>query len=835
MAKQQLHLLCNAHLDPVWLWQWQEGAAEAISTFRTAVEICEENKGFIFNHNEVVPYQWVEEYDPPLFKRIQKQVSLGRWHIMGGWYLQPDCNMPSGESFVRQILLGKSYFKDRFGKEPNTAINFDPFGHSKGLVQILAKSGYDSYLFGRPRKHELKLPAEQFKWVGFDGSEIMACRFEFPYCSGLGKAREKIEACIKENPDANLLLSLWGVGNHGGGPSKKDISDINSLMESESDINIKHSTPEAYFKALKKTQDKMPSFDKDLNPWAVGCYTSQIRIKQKQRQLENDLYVLEKIASCAAINKLMVYPSQEIHEAMCDLMTSQFHDTLPGSSIEPVEEKSLETLGHGLEIASRLKARAFFALASGQKKAKTGEIPIMVYNPHPYEIEAVVECEFNLADHLLAGEFMGVQVYSGTAKIPSQVEHELSNIYEDWRKRVIFKAKLAPSQMNRFDCKLQLEEQKKPELKIKSNKIVFKTKDIEVRINSETGFIDKYSVKGIDCLGREAFKPLLVGDNADPWGMIEDSFPEILDSFKLMSPKAAANFSGYSDKKQPAIRMIEDGDVRSVIEAVFSCRESSICMRYKLPKKGSEVEVELIVHWNEKDKMLKLSVPVFAKENKYVGQVAYGTQELPSDGGEAVSQKWSAAVSRKNNVAVTLTNDGVYGSSFVDNQMRPTLLRSPGYSAHPTEDEYIDIHQGRYMPRSDQGVRKFKFWLNAGKVTDRLKKIDRESLAKNEEVIPLSFFPLGGGVKPKPLAVLDDDAVVMTAYKKAQKGSQYIIRLFEPTGKKRSVQLSLPVISKKKKINLAKFEIKTYKVDIAKRKLVEVDLMERKLTKKKGV
>ncbi|MEO1237786.1 MAG: alpha-mannosidase, partial [Planctomycetota bacterium] len=127
-----VHLICNAHLDPVWLWEWEEGAAEAISTFRSAVELCETTPGMVFNHNESLLYEWIEEYEPALFERIKKQVEAGRWHVMGGWYLQPDCNLPGGEGFVRQALVGKAYFADRFGVEPTTAINFDPVGHDRG-------------------------------------------------------------------------------------------------------------------------------------------------------------------------------------------------------------------------------------------------------------------------------------------------------------------------------------------------------------------------------------------------------------------------------------------------------------------------------------------------------------------------------------------------------------------------------------------------------------------------------------------------------------------------------------------------------------------------------
>ena len=104
---RDIHLICNAHLDPVWQWEWQEGLAEALSTFRIAADFCEQQDGFVFNHNEAVLYQWVEEYEPSLFARIQSLVREGRWHIMGGWYLQPDCNIPGGESIWRQILGGR--------------------------------------------------------------------------------------------------------------------------------------------------------------------------------------------------------------------------------------------------------------------------------------------------------------------------------------------------------------------------------------------------------------------------------------------------------------------------------------------------------------------------------------------------------------------------------------------------------------------------------------------------------------------------------------------------------------------------------------------------------
>ena len=111
---KEIKLICNAHLDPVWLWRRDEGMAEAISTFRVAAKFCREYDGFVFNHNEAVLYEWIEENEPELFEEIRELVKLGKWKIMGGWYLQPDCLMPSGESIILQIKHGKKYFYNKF-------------------------------------------------------------------------------------------------------------------------------------------------------------------------------------------------------------------------------------------------------------------------------------------------------------------------------------------------------------------------------------------------------------------------------------------------------------------------------------------------------------------------------------------------------------------------------------------------------------------------------------------------------------------------------------------------------------------------------------------------
>lgn len=819
---KKLHLLSNAHLDPVWQWEWEEGAAAAVSTFRAAAEFCEEYDGYVFNHNEVILYKWIEEYEPALFKRIQKLVSQGKWNIMGGWYLQPDCNMPSGESFVRQILLGRQYFRDKFGREPRTAINFDSFGHTRGLVQILQQAGYDSYIFMRPDEMP-DLPGDEFIWEGYNGSRVMAHKIEGGYNTLMGQSADKIRKWLENHGDRSNGLVLWGVGNHGGGPSRIDLAQIGELMQEEGPFQVIHSTPEAYFDDLRKLE--LPSFAQDLNPRFVGCYTSMIRIKQKHRELENQLFLTEKMLSAASFQELLAYPVRELHEALCDLLTAQFHDILPGSSVQPAEEASLRMLDHGLEIAARLKARAFFALAAGQPKAALKEYPVLVYNPHPFPVKGVVECEFMLEDQNWKEEFSMPVVFRDGQRLPCQAEKELSNLNLDWRKRVVFEAELAPFAMNRFDCRMEMLPAKPvPQLQLTDGCYLFETDELRVKINTATGLMEEYAVCGVPLLSPGAFAPKVLADNEDPWRMDVSRFDAVEGVFAPMAPAESGRFSGVAGPL-PAVRVIEDGEVRTLIEAVLEYGNSSICQTYKLPKRGTEVEVHVRVYWNEKDKMLKLTVPTLLENGAYRGQTAYGISELKSDGSEAVAQKWTALEDKAQKLAVTLINNGVYGSSCQNGEIRMTLLRGAGYCAHPILERPI-LPQDRFLPRMDQGERSFTFWLNGGPLEGQQTAIDREALVHNERPYALSFFPSGEGTIPAPLLWLEDDAIQLSALKREEQGTGYILRLFEPTGQGGVTRLCIPAFRIREQVQLDSFEIRTYRLDAASGTLTRTELCE---------
>ncbi len=820
---KKLHLICNAHLDPVWQWEWEEGAAEALSTFRIAAEFCEEYDNFVFCHNEALLYQWIEEYDPELFKKIQELVKKDKWHIMGGWQLQPDCNMPSGESFVRQILSGRKYFLEKFGKAPTVAINFDPFGHSRGLVQIMKKSGYDGYLFMRPDGNFLDLPADEFRWVGYDGSEITAVRLAGGYGSGKGRAAQKALDYIEKCKEDDFFLCLWGIGNHGGGPSKEDIENLNALaLEKAKDgVELIHSTPEKYFAEVNEKRE-LSEFSKSLNSWAPGCYTSMIRVKQKHRKAENEFFLAECMASHAANEGLIEYPANELAQALYDITLIQFHDTLPGSAIQAAEEMSMRTFDHALEILSRIKARAFFALASGQQKAPSDKIPVFIYNPYPYKVRGDFACEFMLWDQIWdEGKFLKPLVYAENGSIcESQCEKENSTIPIEWRKRVIFSAELEPMKMNRFECGFEEIKKPVPQLKNDETHYIFEAGGQLIKINKSTGLIDELSVGGENYVKNGAFSLEVWKDNHDPWYMENHSWLEKEDEFRLLNKAETKEFLCVNNEIEP-VRVIESGDVRTVVEAVFGYKSSRAAVKYIMSEKD-RLKIDIKVVWNEKQKMLKMNIPSSFGADTCIGEHPYGREKFFDALKENVSQKY--ILECKDDKAILCVNNCVYGSSFDDKngELKITLLRSPSYCAHPIGDRQV-MPQDRYMPYMEQGEREFSFMIEVGNTEEILKTAPRTAQHFNAQPMALSFYPTGRGSLPEsPLEISGNDVITLTAFKKADNGDGYIVRLFNPVENKQTAKMRF--YGNDAEIKFTAFEIKTLRV--TKEKIEETDLME---------
>ena len=748
---KKLHLICNAHIDPVWQWTWDEGISAALATFKSACDLAEEFD-FIFCHNESILYEQVEKISPELFERIKKLVKQGKWKIMGGWYIQPDCLMPDGESFVRQIKVGHKYFEEKFGVIPEIATNFDSFGHSVGLVQILAKCGYKGYVATRPFKSQFDYPKGKFyRWVAPSGDCVLFSNFK-GYGSLLGDAANKISLQAKDAEDVDAVL--WGVGNHGGGPSRKDLRDIKKLKLEN--IEHFHSTLEDLFSDdIKVSAD----IDRSLVTCMPGCYSSMARIKQAHREAENILYSTEKLLTVAS---LAGYKPDltALYDAQKKLLLAQFHDILPGSCIADGETNGLELLNACKNVAKEYRTNAFMYLALGDSPAKEGEYPIFVFNPMPYEITVPIEAEYMLKNQNWTEYHLLSKVYLGEKEIPCQEIKEESNLNLDWRKKIVFNATLKPMAVTRFSVFSEEIPGFRP----------FDKPAIPARI--EDAVNGSPLVKGVEL---EMYE-----DTADPWGMSES---ELLNgmgknpvSFRLMSEAECKKFIASTESITP-VHKIEDGAVMTAIEGFYTCDNTNAVIEYKKYKNLPYIDLKVTVEFIEKNKLVKLKIP--CPDGIAIGDGPFVIEEKPLSG-ELSFQKW-LGVQQSDGKIFAVINDGVYSGMVKDGNIYLTLIRGSGYCVHPMPIDSEGTIPGerklyttdRYLPRIDSG--RYVYMLRI--MTGSIEEITLMSYSFNHKPYAINVFPIGAG--ERKVQVYTDVPVVMPTVKIGENGG-YVFRFFNP-------------------------------------------------------
>ena len=408
-----IRLIGNAHLDPIWLWRWQEGCGEVLQTFRSALDRLKEYDDFVFTCSSAAYYKWVEDIDPEMFEEIKAMVKKGRWVPVNGWWVQPDCNMPSGESFARQALYSQLYYKEKFGKICKTGYNVDSFGHSAFLPQFLTKAGMTGYVMHRPGTHENnEIPENLFWWDSADGSRIMTYRIPDGYGgSGKNALDSKMQDMEERaNETGHGMMLFYGVGNHGGGPTKGDIEYLKANLRREGFNDLEFSSPDDFFEELMTQPLDLPSWDDELQHHASGCYSATSLVKELNRKSENLLAAAEKWDTISSIVADSKAETEEFKKAWREVCFNQFHDILCGCSIREAYEDVKETEGYAQAIGSKAYNNAVLRIArkidtwiDGVDKAVLMENtsnhvalgngyprPVVVFNPYSYEIEIPV-------------------------------------------------------------------------------------------------------------------------------------------------------------------------------------------------------------------------------------------------------------------------------------------------------------------------------------------------------------------------------------------------------------------------------------------------------------
>ena len=668
----------NAHLDPVWMWRWQEGSAEAKATIRSALDRMKEYPDFIFVCSSASVYRWVEDFDPEMFEEVKARVNEGRFIIVGGWHTQPDCNIPSGEGFARQSLYSQRYFLEKLGKCAEVGYCVDSFGHNGNLPQILKKSGMSRYVFMRPGPHENATVPSVFNWRAPDGTTIPTYKIYERYCNNFKSEEHMMEelglvySAMPEGTDSAMIF--YGVGNHGGGPTKQNIEYILSAKEKHPEDEYIFSTVTDYFDYIENSGKPLPVYENDLQHHASGCYSAVSLIKSLIRKSENELLTAEVTNFMAASLIGRKYETGKIAEAWQNVLFSHFHDIAGGCSLETAYTDAQYMLGESISIAEKIKNASLQSVswAIDTHDAEKG-YPIVLFNTLPYDCErAVTVNQIRNLIYMITDE-------NGN-EIPMQYVHaETERTYG--RRDVIFTAKIPAMGYSIYYIKG--EEKKEYESTVKATDTKLENKNLLVEFEKHTGYIKRIYDKA-------AGKELLSGFGAVPT-VIDETGHDTWSHAKNFFTREVAKFSDAT------VKATENGPVRATVEVKSVYNGSVITQKFSLTENSTALEVSCELDWHEKHKMLKIAYETAAEDGKAIYEIPFTHIYRPADGEEEPGYRWFGIEDENDLYAIANTNK--YSFSVNGKTLYLTAVRSPYYADHgwQREDEFRYTDQGEHF------------------------------------------------------------------------------------------------------------------------------------------
>ncbi|MGM9680966.1 MAG: glycoside hydrolase family 38 C-terminal domain-containing protein [Eubacteriales bacterium] len=358
-----LILVGHAHIDMNWMWSWHETVAATLATFRTMLKIMDEYPDFCFSQSQTAVYKIVEDFEPDMMKQIKKRIAEGRWEITSSAWVETDKNMPSTESLISHIRCTKRYLKDVWGVDPDSLdIDFSPdtFGHSANMPEIDLQGGVKYYYHCRGLDGDNAL----YRWKGQSGKELLCYREQHWYNSGITPKIGLTAIDISERSGGlKTGLIVYGVGDHGGGPTRRDVERAIRMQSWRIFPAIRFGTMREYFKIAESVRDRLPVVDHELNLLFTGCYTTQSRVKLGNRQCENALADARSLSSYAAFAAKAPYHGKELEIANRDVLFTHFHDILTGSCVQDSREHAMGLYSNALARFQNESLNAMMAIS----------------------------------------------------------------------------------------------------------------------------------------------------------------------------------------------------------------------------------------------------------------------------------------------------------------------------------------------------------------------------------------------------------------------------------------------------------------------------------------
>lgn len=777
--KPHIHLIPNAHLDPVWLWDWREGFNEMITTTRTILDLMDEFPKLTFVRGEAFLYRHIEQHDPKTFRRLKTRIAEGRWDVVGGTMLQTDMNMPATETFVRHMLYAQRYFQERFGLKARSGWSADCFGHSVALPDLLVAGGMEYYSYTRP----VAVPTPNtFWWEGPAGGRLLVHR---PPVGWYGMERNevpgKLDELLKRAAAPNALRTIacyMGLGDHGGHPTRRMMEDVRVWSKAHPEVTVSYSTLTRFFDALRKEvksrgAEAIPVFKGEVNFAPRGIYSAAARFKFAYRKAEALVQRAERIATvidAAGTPPVGLLPARvpDLHEAWEAILFNTFHDILPGSSIERAYEELFDWLGMAPHAARTVEQRAirdFAATLDTRVRPPAPDmpagVPLLLFNPHPWPYRGLVELEACL-------DYRPIWKYTSCPeKLPMTVldpkvgalplqRIDTENFYAqnlNLRNRVVIPVDLPAMGWKVVEFAYDETAREVPfSAPVSAGELSITGGEWEVHAAPGDAAI-RIMRAGRPLLNAPGLSVLTIDD---PWGTWGD-FGESVPSMSLTQVRQT-----WSVTK---VEVGERGPLRATLNVRLEAGRSRIDLSFAVTSGCTALEVNARVFWDERCARLTMALPGRFTQAEY--DVMGGSIRRGSVG-EVPGGRWVRLDGKGSSLG--FASDALYNFNLIpDGVLYATIVRATRYSADlPAKSEDYP-----WRPVLDAGELRFRFLL-----TQEMSQLDRLATELEQPPLVMHVNPSAGpGPKSGGMMTLEPDTIKLLAFKPAEDRKGWIMRL----------------------------------------------------------
>jgi len=775
----------NSHIDMAWLWPWTETVEVVRNTFRSVLDLMREYPDFKFTMSSARTYEWMEEKYPEMFQEIQQRIKEGRWEVIGGMWVEPDLNMPAGESLTRQILVGKRYFQMKFGVDVKIGWNPDSFGYNWQLPQIYKKSGIDYFVTQKLLwAHEFTtFPYKLFWWQAPDGSRLLTY-FPHDYAGGIDAGALAQDLSIwapsiygPQLSDSPEMMHLYGVGDHGGGPTRTMLDNAGRWMSPNAVFpKLQFSTARAFFDDLdKKLPDmKVPTWNDELYfQYHRGVFTTQADTKQRIRRTEETLLNAEKLSSLAFLYG-HPYAQEEMNRAWKRLLFDHFHDIMPGSGIAVNYLDAKRNLEDVRRVGNEIVDGSLREIAARVNTQQPG-VPVIVFNSLSWPRKEVIEVETQLA-----APAREISVLDSTGK---PAESQLLSFDQDThRARFLLLSDTPALGYNTYFVRAATAASP-IRTTVQATASTLENEYIRLRMDPQSGCMTSLFDKRSQA---EALAP----SETDTGGPKNVVCGNLLQAF-YDKPKEwdAWNIDADFEKqhwdldKVDEVKLIESGPLRAVIRIKQHFQNSVFVRDVTMYAGVPRVDVKMQADWHEKHILLKVAFPLSAHSPKATYEIPYGSVERPTTRNTPAEQgefevpalQWADISDPQH--GFSLLNDSKYGYDAKGNVLRLSLLRSP---------EWPD-------PHADEGQHEFTYSLYPHGGTWREAETVRQGYGLNYGLLSTNAEKHEGALAPQhSFLQVEPQNVVVTAVKKAEDDDALILRFYEWAGRETDVRLHLP-------------------------------------------